>query len=211
MADTTHSRRFFSFEGIDGSGKSTQARLLAESLRRRGHTVVEVREPGTTPLGENVRRLLLTPGGVVSPRAELFLFLTARAQLVDQIVRPALDSGAVVVADRFVDSSVVYQGAGRSAGSVEQIESLSAFASDGLVPARTYWIDVDLKTAQARRGASDPDRIEQSSDGFYQRLQEAYSALLDRHPARIARFDGSVSANDLHLLVQEDAERVLTS
>ena len=210
MPDTTHSPRFFSFEGIDGSGKSTQARLLAESLRRQGYTVVEVREPGTTPLGEDVRRLLLTPGGVVSPRAELFLFLAARAQLVDEAVRPALADGAVVIADRFVDSSVAYQGAGRSAGSAEQIESLSAFASDGLLPARTYWIDVDLETAKARREASAPDRIEQSGGGFYQRLREAYSSLHDRHPARITRFDGSMSVDALHSLVQEDTDLVLS-
>ena len=210
MPDTTHSPRFFSFEGIDGSGKSTQAHLLASSLRRQGYTVVEVREPGTTPLGEDVRRLLLTPGGVVSPRAELFLFLAARAQLVDEVVRPALAGGAVVVADRFVDSSVAYQGAGRSAGSAEQIESLSAFASDGLLPARTYWIDVDIETAQARREAFAPDRIEQAGDRFYQRLREAYSSLHVRHPARVARLDGSMSVDALHSLIREDADRALS-
>ena len=209
--ETTHAPHFFSFEGIDGSGKSTQARLLASSLRRRGYTVVEVREPGTTSLGEDVRRLLLTPGGMVSPRAELLLFLAARAQVVDEVVRPALADGAVVIADRFVDSSVVYQGAGRGVGSAERVESLSAFASDDLLPVRTYWIDVDVETARARRGEPGRDRIEQAGDDFYQRLRSAYSSLHHRHPARIVHLDGSASVEDLHALIEQDADRVLSS
>lgn len=191
---------FFSFEGIDGSGKSTQARLLASSLRRRGYRVVEVREPGTTPLGESVRRLLLTPGGVISPRAELCLFAAARAQLTYEVIRPALDEGSVVIADRFVDSSVAYQGAGRSAGSAEQIESISAFASQGVLPDRTYLIDVKVETARRRQTNTDtePDRIEQADIDFHRRVRTAYIALHARHNRRILLLDGERHMEQLH-------------
>src|SRR3954469_6246790 len=125
--------RFVSFEGVDGSGKSTQARLLAEHLRSHGTEVVEVREPGGTAAGERIRALVLDPAATLAPRAEALLFAAARAQVVAEVIQPALARGAVVVADRFVDSSLVYQGLVRGLG-LEHVRTVNEFATEGFQP-----------------------------------------------------------------------------
>ena len=181
---------FFSFEGIDGSGKSTQARLLADALRERGHEVVEVREPGGTELGERVRALLLDPEATIDDRAELLLFSAARAQLVATVVRPALDRGAVVVADRFADSSTAYQGGGRGVAAPAWLESLHAFATANVLPTRTYFVDLPPDEAARRRDNRDADRMESGGLEFYSRVRDAYLLLADDQPQRVLRLDG---------------------
>ena len=144
---------FISFEGLDGSGKTTQAGLLAERLSEGGRDVVATREPGGTPLGERIRELLLT-GAEMSPWAETALFAAARAELVERVIRPALDRGADVVCDRYVDSSLAYQGIARGLG-VQRVLELNLSAVQGLMPDRTFLLLVEPAEAQRRSGGHD--------------------------------------------------------
>ena len=212
MFHATHfalSRMFFSFEGIDGSGKSTQARLLADVLRQRGLEVVGVREPGGTDLGERVRDLLLNPEAEISPRAELLMFSAARAQLVDAVIRPALDRGALVIADRFYDSSTAYQGAGRELTHMAWMSSLHAFATAGLSPLRTYLIDVSPSVSMSRRSERDADRMEQGDEAFYSRVRSAYLSLRHTEADRLLVLDGTRSVSDLHAQIVSDATALI--
>lgn len=202
---------FISFEGIDGSGKSTQARLLGSALRQSGHAVREVREPGGTPLGEDVRTLLLDPTRTVNPRAELLLFAAARAQLVETVIRPALDRGDIVIADRFSDSTVAYQGGGRSVQTAEWIEAFSRFVTADVIPHRTYFIDVPVLEALSRRSSTGRDRMEQSGLAFYERVRATYMMLSQGYPERIVRLDGTQPIDALQLQVLDDVHRARPS
>jgi dTMP kinase len=179
---------FVTFEGVDGSGKSTQAGLLADALRTKGREVVATREPGGTELGERIRGLLLG-GGSIGPWAEAALFVAARAQLVEEVVRPALARGADVVCDRFLDSSLAYQGIARGLG-VDAVLELNRLALGGLLPDRTFLLVVPVEDAE-RRASGKPDRIEREGRAFLQRVDEAYRQLADRFPGRIVAVDAS--------------------
>ena len=185
---------FVTFEGLDGCGKTTQAVLLAESLRNEGLEVVSTREPGGTPLGEAVRDLVLH-GDHVAPWAEAALYVAARAQHVDQVIRPALDRGATVICDRYLDTSVAYQGAGRGLG-VDTILELNLLAVGGLVPDRTVLVEIDVETARARVGEKG-DRIERAGAEFWPLVVEAYRALAARFPERYVVVDGRRSIPEL--------------
>jgi dTMP kinase len=179
---------FITFEGVDGSGKSTQARLLAEHLGGEGRDVVATREPGGTELGERVREILLG-GDAVAPWTEAALFAAARAQLVTEVIRPALDRGADVVCDRYLDSSLAYQGLARGLG-VERVLELNLLAIDGLLPDRTFLLLVPLDQASVRRG-SHPDRIEREGDEFVVRVDSAYRELAGIFAQRIVTVDAA--------------------
>jgi dTMP kinase len=185
---------FVTFEGLDGSGKTTQAALLAATLTGEGVDVVTTREPGGTPLGEAIRDLVLH-GDHVAPWAEAALYAASRAQHVDQVIRPALARGATVVCDRYVDSSVAYQGAGRELG-LEAVLELNLRAVEGLLPDRTFLVELDVATALARVG-DDGDRIERAGSEFWPRVVEAYRELAGRFPERFVVVDGGRGADEI--------------
>jgi len=179
---------FISLEGLDGCGKTTQARLLAARLEAEGVEVVLTREPGGTPLGEEIRDLLLH-GGDVAPWAEAALYAASRAQHVVQLIRPALARGATVICDRYVDSSVAYQGIARGLG-LERVLELNLAAVEGLLPERTILLEIGIAEAAARM-EGDLDRIEREGDSFRARVADAYRELAQRFPERYVTLDGT--------------------
>jgi dTMP kinase len=186
---------FITLEGIEGAGKSTVARALAEELRRRGLEVVLTREPGGTPLAERVRELVLARGSeTLDPVAELLLMLAARSLHLGNLVRPALAAGRWVVCDRFTDATRAYQGAGRGLDAA-LIETLAAAVQQGLEPDRTLVLDlpVDAGLARARRRADGGDRFEDETRRFFERVRERYLELTRAEPRRCRRIDASAA------------------
>jgi dTMP kinase len=181
---------FITFEGVDGSGKSTQARLLTERLRADGREVVDTREPGGTEVGERIRDLLLHSDRL-APWAEATLFSAARAQLVDEVIRPALARGADVVCDRYLDSSLAYQGLARGLG-VERVLEVNLAVTGSLLPDRTFLLLVPGDVAAQRRGR-EPDRIEREGDEFAADVDRAYREIAEIFPQRVIVLDGTAT------------------
>lgn len=197
--------RFVSFEGIDGSGKSTQARMLADALKQRGLDVHLTREPGGTPLGDEVRTLLLhTPPGSMGDVAEACLFAASRAELVRTVVEPRLAAGQWVVCDRFVDSSLAYQGMGRGLGT-DVVWSINRASVAGRMPDLTVLVDTDEGVAAARRCAG-PDRIEAEGHAFQARVRRGFLDLAAAAPERFVVVDGAGAPDDVHAAVMAAVE-----
>ena len=197
---------FVTFEGVDWSGKSTQAELLAAWLREEGRTVVATREPGGTPLAEGVRNLVLH-GHDMSAWAEAALYAAARADHAAHVIRPALGRGEDVVCDRYLDSSVAYQGVARGLGE-ERVRDLSLIVTEQLLPDRTFLVLVDPDEA-LRRATGDHDRIEREGAEFMRRVDAGYRALAAAEPERIVTVDGSRSAEEIAKEVREHVRALL--
>lgn len=196
---------FVSFEGLDGSGKTTQVERLRAALEAEGREVVTAREPGGTELGERIRTLVLH-GGEMTPWAEALLYAAARAELVAEVIEPALARGADVLLDRYFDSSVVYQGIGRGLGRDEVLE-LNLLAVGGVVPDRTFVLAVDADRSLGRVGER-PDRIEREDAGFHERVAAGYEELAQLFPERVVVLDGSLDPDALAERIHGELQRV---
>ncbi len=203
---------FITFEGIDGSGKSTQIQLLKEMLEKRNYVVTILREPGGNILSEQIRQLLLDSKEQVDPRCELLLFTAARAQLVGSVIRPALEAGNIVICDRYIDSSVAYQGYGRGL-SIESIESINDFATAGLIPDITFIFDLSVDDAAKRAGfrsndnQTKPDRMERSGDAFFERTKQGYLEIAKKSDRNIFIINANDAMND----IREQVESIIES
>lgn len=201
--------RFITFEGIDGSGKTTQMHLLAERLRNGGREVIETIEPGGTAIGTQIRRILLDSANQdLRPTSELLLYFASRAQNVEECIRPALEAGKIVLADRFTDSTLAYQGYARGLGA-ETVRALDGIACRGLVPDLTLLIDIDLSAGLARArvrnvsGAPDQTRMEDQDLEFHRKVREAYLALAKQYADRFRTIDGRGSPEEVAARVWE--------
>jgi len=195
---------FIALEGGDGAGKSTQAALLTEMLEAAGHVVVRTREPGGTPVGEKLRSLVLDHGqGEIDARCEALIFAAARAAHTVQVIVPAVARGEIVVSDRYIDSSIAYQGAGRGLGTGE-VQRLNEWATEGLWPDLTVLLDVSPEDGRSRRTAGDAaeDRLESEPDGFHADIRRAFLALAAAHPERYLVLDAGLPAADLAAAVR---------
>jgi dTMP kinase len=195
---------FFSFDGLDGAGKSTQCRMLAEFLRGRGSSVVECTDPGGTAVGQVLRQVLLDPRHLICLPAEALLFMASRAQLVAEVIRPALETGKPVVSDRFLLANVVYQG---HAGGLdpELLWTVGRFAIGGLEPDLTFLLDLPLDRARPRRKPT-ADRLEARNDDYFARVRAGFLAEAARQPERIVVIDATRSAEAVHTDVVRHVE-----
>ena len=195
---------FITLEGGDGSGKSTQSRLLLEWLTTNGHTVVESREPGGTELGIELREIILHRRGYMAPRAEALLYAADRAHNIATKVRPALERGEVVLQDRYFDSSVAYQGAGRVLEPTE-VRNLSLWAAEGLIPDVTVLLDIDVEAGRARLDTSRTkyDRLEAEQRDFHSRVRESYLELAAAEPARFLVVDATLPVDTIAAAIRE--------
>jgi dTMP kinase len=195
---------FITLEGGDGSGKSTQAALLGEWLAARGREIVRTREPGGTPFGNEVREIVLHSRGEISPRAEALLYAADRAHHIATKVRPALDRGEIVIQDRYLDSSVAYQGAGRVLDATE-IRELSLWAAEGLLPDVTILLDLDERVARGRLEHANKkfDRLEAEKNEFHARVRHAFLALAAAEPGRFLVLDATAPITELAEQIRE--------
>lgn len=195
---------FLSFEGLDGSGKSTQMQRLGRRLRELGHPVVETIEPGGTSIGEQIRRILLDPENrQLGPRTEILLYFAARAQNVSELILPALSQGAVVLSDRFTDSTLAYQGSGRWLGQ-ELVRQLHQIACGDVYPRMTIYLDLDLATSRkrsSRRGSL--DRLESNDAEFFERVRATYHGIAEEEPERFRMIDARGTEDEVAARIWE--------
>ena len=201
---------FITLEGGDGSGKTTQAELLREWLADDGRTVVRTREPGGTEVGVEVREIVLHHRGDIAPRAEALLYAADRAHHIATVVRPALERGEIVIQDRYIDSSVAYQGAGRVLDP-EAVRGISEWATEGLIPDLTILLDLDAAAARGRldEARTRYDRLEAEASEFHDRVRTAYLALADAEPARFLVVDASQPVDVIAAAVRERVAALL--
>ena len=200
---------FITFEGGDGSGKSTQLRRLVEFLAERGRTVIESREPGGTDLGLELREMILHRRGYIAPRAEALIYAADRAHNIATKVRPALDAGNVVVQDRYLDSSLAYQGAGRVLDA-EEVRGISLWATEGLLPDLTILLDLDPAIGRERVAGGTYDRLEEEEHDFHARVRDAYLALAAADSGRFLVLDATAAIDDLAAQIRDRVSALLT-
>lgn len=202
---------FITFEGNDGSGKTTQIMLLSEYLKQNGLEVLILREPGGTPIGEKIRDILLDNRNQgMCTISEMLLYAASRAQLVSTVIKPELAKNKAVICDRFVDSSIAYQGFGRGLDT-EKVWMVNQLAIDGCLPDITFFMDVDADTAMARRNAKgeEADRIESEKMDFHRRVYSGYLELSEREPGRIKRIDVNKSPQEVFAEIKNHVDQLL--
>lgn len=202
--------RFITFEGGDGSGKSTQSRILIDWLTANGHTVVNSREPGGTELGDELREIVLHRTGEIAPRAEALLYAADRAHHIATVVRPALERGDVVVQDRYLDSSVAYQGVARGIGA-DDVRNVSLWATEGLLPDLTVLLDLDESIGRKRLDGARTkyDRLEAERHDFHARVRSAYLELARAEPARFLVLDATAPVDELAVAIRDRVDSLL--
>ncbi|MCX8054574.1 MAG: dTMP kinase [Ignavibacteria bacterium] len=194
------------FEGIDGCGKTTQIKLLKEYIESKGLSVVTVREPGGSDFSEQLRKILLSSKNKVGARSELMLFEAARANLVDNIIKPELRRGKIVICDRFFDSTTAYQAFGRGLP-LDFVQKLNLFATDGLTPNLTVYLSISLEESKRRTSRQEFDRIEKAGDEFFLKVIEGYNYIARQEPDRFVVIDASGSRQETALKVREVFEK----
>jgi dTMP kinase len=199
---------FITFEGPDGSGKSTQIELLRGFLAEKGYEALLTREPGGTRIGEMAREIVLDKNyKEMSPKTEMLLYAAARAQHTDEVIRPALESGRTVISDRYMDSSLVYQGYGRGLG--EAVEKVNAYATEGCVPDATFLLKLNPSVGMNRIASGDADRIERESLTYHDAVYEGYLELERKYPDRIIGLDATHPPEEIHQVVRHRIESLL--
>lgn len=201
---------FITIEGPDGAGKTTQRELLQTYLESKGYDVLITRDPGGNPISEEIRKVILNKDFTqMGYMTELLLYAAARAQLVKENIKPALDAGKAVIADRFVDSSAVYQGIGRGLG-VDTVYKVNEFALQGVMPDMTFLMDLDAEVGIARKkNQAELDRMENEKLEFHQKVVEGYRMLADMQPDRIIKIDASLPADEIHGIITKYVEKRL--
>jgi dTMP kinase len=198
---------FISLEGVEGCGKSTQARLLAEYITGLGYSVVLTREPGGTPIAEQIREILLEPRNTdMTNITELLLYLASRAQHVDQLIRPALAEGKVVICKRFSDATIAYQGYARGLD-LDSLEQVNRIATGGLEPDLTLLLDLKAEDGLSRKREDHWDRLESENADFHSKVRKGYLAIARRSPQRVEVIDAEGSIEDVHLRIRECVDR----
>jgi dTMP kinase len=205
--------KFITLEGIDGSGKSTQSRLLASALRMDGHDILPTMQPGGTPLGRRLREAFLETEEVVHPMAELLLFAADRAQHVHFLIKPALEAGRIVVSDRYADATTAYQGAGRGFDKAD-VAKVIELATGGLKPDLTLFFDIPVETAIARTAVRNPEetiknRMDRETTEFYFRVRDAYHAIAKAEPDRFRMIDAVGSVDEVHVRAMKIVRKFL--
>ncbi|MBR1443161.1 MAG: dTMP kinase [Firmicutes bacterium] len=201
---------FITLEGTDGAGKTTQIKLLEKYLKNKGYEVICTREPGGTDISEKIRKLIIDPENIeMTPLTEALLYCAARAQLVKQLIIPALKNGSIVICDRFVDSSIVYQGIARGMGA-DMIAELNKYATGGLVPDITFFLRLDSSAGiNRKKKQAKLDRIEQEKESFHRRVFAGYIELCKKEPERIKAIDASRSIDDIHNIIISHTEETI--
>lgn len=202
---------FITFEGPDGSGKTTQLKLLAENLTEQGHAVLSLREPGGTAIGDQIREVVhALRNKEMSPRAECLLYAAARAQLIDQVLKPHLDQGGIVVCDRYADSTMAYQAYGRGLDR-SAVRQIISFATLDLKPDVTFYIDIDVAEGIARRKNSGDDynRMDDQALEFHRRVRAGYLEMIEAEPARWVKINGRQSVDQIQLQIRSEVAKRL--
>ena len=204
---------FITFEGIDGSGKTTQIELLNSFLKQSGFDVVLTREPGGTDIGDKIRKILLDSKNIqMSYRAETLLFLASRAELVSKVIQPSLNQGKIIICDRFFDSTIAYQGIARQLGA-EKILDMSLWATENIIPDLTFLLSIDVWECENRlkNGKKKKDRIEKEEIDFKSKIQEGYMQLAGKNKERFVIVDGCLDIKSVFAVVKSNTLRVLKS